>query len=254
MSPAPIVRVRLPAAFRSLAGGSPELRAEGRTLREVLGSVGRDHPELCERLLDAEGRLRRYVTFFLNGDDVRFAGGADAPVRDGDELAVVPALSGGRAAASDGEPVLDPCGETDDLDGALPALASLAEGSPREEVCGFVLASAGQLAEVVPLRNVAADRARGFAMDPGEVLSMLREGEGGRQSVKAIFHSHVEGGAELSPADRACLEAGGRPLWPGVEAWVIALGEGRVVEIRAHTWTGARYGERARRRGPFTAR
>ncbi|HYD40554.1 MAG TPA: ubiquitin-like small modifier protein 1 [Anaeromyxobacter sp.] len=255
MRPAPqTVRVRLPSVLRPLAGGRPELRAEGATVGEVLRALGREHPELCRRLLDEDGRLRRYVTFFLNGEDVRHAGGADAAVAAGDELTVVPALSGGapeRAAVRRaGEVAAGPA----EAGTALPALAARAEASPDEEICGFVLAGGGEGAEVVPVRNVAPDRRRGFAMEPREVLAALRAAEERGRDVTAIFHSHPAGGAGLSGADLALLAPEGRPLWPGVELWVVALEGGKAVELRAHAWAGSRYEERFRRRAPFTER
>jgi len=256
MPATPSVRVRLPSVLRPLAGGRPELRGEGATVGEVLRALGREHPELRQRLLDDDGRLRRYVTFFLNGEDVRHAGGADAPVAAGDELTVVPALSGGaplRAVArriGEGGAVA-----VDEGLGVVPAIAARAEGSPEEEICGFVLAAEGGVrVDVVPVRNVAGDPRRGFVMEPREVLAVLRAAEEGGRAVAAIFHSHPAGGAGLSPADRALLAPDGRPLWPGVELWVIALEGGRAVELRAHAWAGERHEERWRRRAPFTER
>lgn len=252
----PSVRVRLPSVLRPLAGGRPELHGEGATVGEVLRALGREHPELCHRLLDDDGRLRRYVTFFLNGEDVRHAGGADAAVAPGDELTVVPALSGGAPQPADAlRAGAGAAGPTERAIAALPAVAACAEGSPREETCGFVLAAAGaEGPQVVPVRNVAGDPRRAFAMDPRGVLAVLRAAEERGRAVAAIFHSHPEGGAGLSPADRALLAPDGRPLWPGVELWVIALAGGRAVELRAHGWAGARHEELWRARAPFTDR
>ncbi len=89
------VRVRLPAALRPLAGGRPEARGEGRTVGEVLREVERAHPALGVRLLDAQGRPRRYLSLFLNDEDVRHLSGLETAVQDGDELTVVPAIAGG---------------------------------------------------------------------------------------------------------------------------------------------------------------
>jgi len=89
------VRVRLPAALRELAGGEALAAGEGSTVGEVLRDLGRAHPGLWERIVDGQGRQRRYVSLFLNDADLRGLGGLDAPVRDGDLILVVPALSGG---------------------------------------------------------------------------------------------------------------------------------------------------------------
>jgi sulfur-carrier protein len=89
------VRVRIPAALRALSGGQAEAAGEGRTVGDVLRDLGRSHPLLLERILDGEGRPRRYVSLFLNDVDLRGVGGLEAAVREGDELIVVPALAGG---------------------------------------------------------------------------------------------------------------------------------------------------------------
>ena len=52
-------------------------------------------PGLAPRLRDAEGKPYPFVTFYLNDEDIRFQGGFDAPLADGDELTVVPAIAGG---------------------------------------------------------------------------------------------------------------------------------------------------------------
>jgi molybdopterin converting factor small subunit len=94
----PALRVELPAALRPLAAGAGSaLEARGRTVGEALRALAAAHPELGARLLDGEGRPLRYLSLFLDDDDVRHLGGADAPVRDGAVLVVVPAIAGGCA-------------------------------------------------------------------------------------------------------------------------------------------------------------
>jgi MoaD family protein len=89
------VTVRIPAQLRSLTGGSAEVGADGATVGEVIAALDKEHPGVQERLLDEEGRLRRFVNLFLADEDVRFLEGLDTPVRDGQTLSVVPAVAGG---------------------------------------------------------------------------------------------------------------------------------------------------------------
>lgn len=95
------VRVRLPGPLRSLAGGRAELRGEGRTVGEVLRALVREHSGLEGRLVDEAGRPRRYVSLFLNDEDVRSLAGLDTPVHPGDELTIVPAIAGGAPLTAD---------------------------------------------------------------------------------------------------------------------------------------------------------
>lgn len=89
------VRIRLPAILRPLAGGRGEVRALGRTVGEVLRALDRAHPGLGDRLVDAGGSPRRYLSLFVNDEDVRHLAGLDTPVHEGDELTIVPAIAGG---------------------------------------------------------------------------------------------------------------------------------------------------------------
>jgi sulfur-carrier protein len=47
------------------------------------------------RRLCVNGELRRFVNVYINGEDVRFLGGLEAPVTERDEISIVPAVAGG---------------------------------------------------------------------------------------------------------------------------------------------------------------
>jgi sulfur-carrier protein len=87
--------VRIPAALRALVGGRAEIAVETGSLREVLEALGREAPELRERVVGDGGQLRRHVNVFVNGEDVRFRALLDTPIAEGDRVAIVPAVAGG---------------------------------------------------------------------------------------------------------------------------------------------------------------
>jgi len=89
------VTVLIPSPLRELAGRQREVAAQGATVRQVLADLVASHPGLRGALTDDRGEPRRHLGLFLNDLDVRAAGGLDAPVADGDRLALVPALAGG---------------------------------------------------------------------------------------------------------------------------------------------------------------
>jgi proteasome lid subunit RPN8/RPN11 len=122
----------------------------------------------------------------------------------------------------------------------LERLVALAEGSPAEEVCGLLVREASEV-RAWPMRNVARAPANAFELDPRDLLSALRrlDGEGGE--LVAVYHSHLRGGADLSPRDLAGALAGGSPVLPGVAQLVVALERGRAVRVRLHRWSGAGY-------------
>jgi molybdopterin converting factor small subunit len=89
------VTFSLPTILARLANGQATLEASGSTLREVVAGVAQRFPQLAPRLQDERGGPYPFVAFYLNDEDSRFKGGFEAPVRDGDEITVVAAISGG---------------------------------------------------------------------------------------------------------------------------------------------------------------
>lgn len=90
------VTVRLYGAYSEFAGGARRAAVSGDTLGAVLSALADAHPTLRERLRDEHGRLREHLSVYVNKDDVRFLQGEATPVRDGDVVHVIPAVSGGR--------------------------------------------------------------------------------------------------------------------------------------------------------------
>jgi sulfur-carrier protein len=88
------IEVRIPTILRSYTGGAKSVEGSGDTLADLIADVDSRHSGLQERLVDASG-LRRFVNVYLNDEDVRFIGGLDAPVKDGDTVTVLPAVAGG---------------------------------------------------------------------------------------------------------------------------------------------------------------
>jgi sulfur-carrier protein len=92
------VEVRIPTILRTYTGGEKSVGAAGESLSAVIDDLEANHPGIKERLIDAtEGKsdLRRFVNVYVNDEDVRFIGGLDAPVADGDQVVVLPAVAGG---------------------------------------------------------------------------------------------------------------------------------------------------------------
>ena len=88
------IEVRIPTILRSYTGGAKAVEGSGATLDELLDNLDAAHGGLRERLVDGE-KLRRFVNVYLNDEDVRFLGGLETPVKDGDTVTVLPAVAGG---------------------------------------------------------------------------------------------------------------------------------------------------------------
>jgi MoaD family protein len=88
------IEVRIPTILRTYTGGEKAVSAEGATLADVVENLEVNHPGIKERLIDA-GDLRRFVNVYINDEDVRFLGGLEATLNDGDQIVVLPAVAGG---------------------------------------------------------------------------------------------------------------------------------------------------------------
>jgi molybdopterin converting factor small subunit len=91
------VEVLLPGALAPAAGGARrlEVAVPGGTLADLLDALERQHPLLGRRLRDETGALRRFVNVYVDGEDVRWDGGAAAAVPDGAVVQVLPSVAGG---------------------------------------------------------------------------------------------------------------------------------------------------------------
>ncbi|MFG2715558.1 MoaD/ThiS family protein [Streptomyces goshikiensis] len=89
------VNVRIPTILRTYTGGRAEVAAEGATLAEVIASLEQNHPGIAARVLDDQGKLRRFVNVYVNDDDVRFEGGLEAVTPEGAGVSIIPAVAGG---------------------------------------------------------------------------------------------------------------------------------------------------------------
>jgi sulfur-carrier protein len=89
------VTVRVPTILRTYTGGASEVAVEGGTLAEVVTALEAAHPGIAARVLDDDGKLRRFVNVYVGDEDVRFVSGLDTPTPAGSTVSVIPAVAGG---------------------------------------------------------------------------------------------------------------------------------------------------------------
>jgi sulfur-carrier protein len=87
--------VKIPPVLRPSVSGMSEVQVEGSTVGEILSGLAGQHPDTRGQLFADDGELNRFVNVYVNDEDVRFLGGLDAPVADGDQVVVLPAVAGG---------------------------------------------------------------------------------------------------------------------------------------------------------------
>ena len=89
------VTVRIPTPMRALAKGNADVQAKGDTVEDLIGDLDRQFPGLRDRLVDEAGELRRFINIYVNQEDIRFLDNKATRLKDGDEVAIVPAIAGG---------------------------------------------------------------------------------------------------------------------------------------------------------------
>ncbi len=89
------VSVSIPTILRSHTGGEKRVNAAGDTLQAVISDLEANYSGISERLID-NGKLHRFVNIYVNDEDVRFSGGLDTEINDGDTVTILPAVAGGR--------------------------------------------------------------------------------------------------------------------------------------------------------------
>ncbi len=88
------VSVSIPTILRTHTGGAKTVESSGSTLAEVIENLDQKYGGIKARLVN-NGALHRFVNVYVNDEDVRFTGGLDAPVADGDNVTILPAVAGG---------------------------------------------------------------------------------------------------------------------------------------------------------------
>ncbi|WP_370249111.1 MoaD/ThiS family protein [Nocardioides sp.] len=89
------VSVRIPTILRTYTGGESEVSATGATLGDVLADLDATYPGIQARILDEDGKLRRFVNVYVDNDDVRFLDNLATPTPAGTQISVIPAVAGG---------------------------------------------------------------------------------------------------------------------------------------------------------------
>jgi MoaD family protein len=88
------IEVRIPTILRPYTKDQKTVQADGSTLSAVITDLDGKYAGLGERLLE-NGALRRFINIYLNDEDVRFLGGLDTQLKDGDSITILPAVAGG---------------------------------------------------------------------------------------------------------------------------------------------------------------
>ncbi|MBN1641405.1 MAG: MoaD/ThiS family protein [Anaerolineae bacterium] len=89
------VEIRVPGALRAKTGGATTVLVEANTVSQALVRLVSAFPVLAPALYGDDGALRPRVNVYVNDVHVRYLQHAETPLRDGDQVYVVPIVMGG---------------------------------------------------------------------------------------------------------------------------------------------------------------
>jgi sulfur-carrier protein len=88
-------KVRIPTPLRKLTNDAEVVEVSAATIGAAILELQAKYPGIKERLMDDSGEVRRFVNVYVNEEDIRFLQNQQTPLKDGDEISIIPAIAGG---------------------------------------------------------------------------------------------------------------------------------------------------------------
>lgn len=89
------IKVLIPTPLQKFTKDQATVECDASSISDLLDSLDQNCPGIKARLCDDQGQLRRFVNLYVNSEDIRFLEGANTPLKEGDEVSIVPAIAGG---------------------------------------------------------------------------------------------------------------------------------------------------------------
>ncbi len=89
------VKVRIPTPLRKLTHAEEIVQVGAATVGAAIAELQSRYPGIKERLTDDAGNVRRFVNVYVNEEDIRFLQNQETPLKNGDEISIIPAIAGG---------------------------------------------------------------------------------------------------------------------------------------------------------------
>lgn len=89
------ITVIIPTPLRNLTANNETVEADASNISGLLTALESAYPGIGERLITQSGALHRFINFYVNDEDIRFLQGLETPLKDGDQVSIVPAIAGG---------------------------------------------------------------------------------------------------------------------------------------------------------------
>lgn len=90
------IKVKIPTPLQKLTKNQTEIQANGTNIKELIDDLENNFPGIKGRICDETGKVRRFINIYVNEEDIRFLQRDETPLKDGDEVSIIPAIAGGR--------------------------------------------------------------------------------------------------------------------------------------------------------------
>jgi sulfur-carrier protein len=90
-----MAKVRIPTPLRKLTNDEEIVEVNANNVGAAIVELQTRYPGIKERLVDETGAIRRFVNVYVNEEDIRFLQNQDTPLKNGEEISIIPAIAGG---------------------------------------------------------------------------------------------------------------------------------------------------------------
>jgi adenylyltransferase/sulfurtransferase len=92
------VEVYIPAPFRRLAGNRTHVEGRGENVAELLEDLEARYPGFRGLLFDEQHQVPVHINIYVNSREISALEGTATRLKDGDQVAIIPAVAGGQTA------------------------------------------------------------------------------------------------------------------------------------------------------------
>ena len=90
-----VITVRIPTPLQKFTKNQTVVKAHGVNVKELIEDLEKKFPGIKERICDETGKIRKFINIYINEEDIRFLQQDETPLKDGDEVSIIPAIAGG---------------------------------------------------------------------------------------------------------------------------------------------------------------
>ena len=88
-------QLNVPVQLKKVLDNQDVINVTGNTIIEVLRELGQKYHGVTPRILNKDGKINKFLLFFVNDEDIRFLQNENTQLKDGDIITIVPSMAGG---------------------------------------------------------------------------------------------------------------------------------------------------------------